>query len=106
MAVMRVRCSSLSPLGLRDSHILFNQTKGITLLSECKRIAGGPFGKFGPTCAYGFWTRWLVIAIPAAKTGNDPAQPSQRFRLVRVLIAFRRVFRIKARRFVGPGPVL
>src|SRR5438132_1622607 len=45
------------------------------LLSDCKGIAGGSFGKFGPTCAYGFWARRLVIAIPTAKSRHDPAQP-------------------------------
>src|SRR5712671_98174 len=106
MISKRVRCDSISPEGLRDSHILFNQIKGTTLLSECKRIAGGPFGKFGPTCAYGFWTRRFVIAIPAAKTSNNPAQPSQRFRLVRVLLAFGLAFKRRADRFGGRDRVL
>ena len=74
MISKRVRCDSISPEGLRDSHILFNQIKGTTLLSECKRIAGGPFGKFGPTCAYGFWTRRFVIAIPAAEASRNRYQ--------------------------------
>src|SRR6516164_5205959 len=59
---------------------------------HCNVETRGHRGELVPTGAHGFGPWRFVIAIPAAKPGDDPGQPGQRPRRVWVLLALRLAF--------------
>ena len=44
--------------------------------------------ELSPSGPHGLGARRFIVAIPAAKSGNDPGQPGQRMRRMGVFLAF------------------
>src|SRR6202163_3650201 len=82
---------------LRDSHIL---------LSHSNSIADSHRFELVPTPPNGLGTGRLVIAIPSAKAGDDPGEPSEGFRLMRVLLACSLAFERRPDSFGSDNDVL
>src|SRR5579863_5490280 len=91
------RCDSLSPSGLRDSHILH---------SLCKEITFGSFCKPAPTKPHGLRTWRFVVAVPAAEACSDPGEPSKRAYLVRIFLTRSLGFKGGADGFGGRDEIL
>src|SRR5437870_5551137 len=95
--VTTARRDSLSPLGLRDSHIV---------LSPSKRVTDGHCGQLVPAGLHCLWTWRLIVAIPSAEASYDPREPGERTRLIGILLARSASFERRADGFGGGDEAL
>src|SRR5215510_1884751 len=96
-ALPTTRRDSLSPTGLRDSHIV---------LGHSNRVACGHCGQFVPARPHGLWTGGLIVAVPSAEAGDDPGEPSERSCFIGVPLACGVSFEGRANGFSGDDDVL
>src|SRR6266478_5567385 len=91
-----IRCPSYGGYGIHRFYLLISM-----VYRHSQVISGGHRGELIPAGSHRLGSGRLVVAVPATQSGDDPRQPRQRARQVRVSLPRRVAFQARADRRRG-----